>query len=275
MCFAIPLPYSTVVEGIVWLPGKGVVHAQSDGTVLELLAMPGQQVDPGSPLMRLEDPLLSGRVALLSIRIRELEHRLDKQDRGDQANARIVRQELQLARADFENAQIRERALVVKADSKGTLVIPGAKDLLGRFVRRGQRVAYVAQFEDPPIRVIVPEGSADLVRNKSQQIKVRFVEKPQIEYQAKIAREVPALSDTLPSAALSTMGGGKIALDPSNTQSNRTLEKLLQLDVFLTESQITSRVGSRVFVKFYHGKQPLAERLYRLSRQVFLKLFQI
>ncbi|MDN3720458.1 hypothetical protein QW131_17505 [Roseibium salinum] len=208
--FAIPLPYSTVVEGIVWLPGKGVVHAQSDGTVLELLAMPGQQVDPGSPLMRLEDPLLSGRVALLSIRIRELEHRLDKQDRGDQANARIVRQELQLARADFENAQIRERALVVKADSKGTLVIPGAKDLLGRFVRRGQRVAYVAQFEDPPIRVIVPEGSADLVRNKSQQIKVRFVEKNRkLNIRPKIAREVPALSDTLPSAALSTMGGGK------------------------------------------------------------------
>jgi putative peptide zinc metalloprotease protein len=273
--FAIPVPYSTVAEGVVWLPGKGVVHAQADGTVLELLAEPGQQVEAGTALMRLEDPLLSGRVTLLKLRIRELEHRLDKQDLGDQANALIVREELQLARADLLNAEIRERALVVKAESDGTLIVPGAKDLVGRFVRRGQKVAYIAQFLDPPIRVIVPENSADLVRNDSRKIDVRFIENPRVEYHARIAREVPALSDTLPSAALSTMGGGNIALDPSNVEANRTLEKLLQIDVLLAENQIASRVGSRVFVKFYHGNQPLAGRLYRMSRQVFLKLFKI
>lgn len=273
--FAVPLPHSTIVQGVVWLPGDGIVHASADGVVTKLLVRPGDNVSSGADLVELDDPLLSARAALLEIRIEELQYRLDRLDLSDLAQARIVREELQLTRADLKFAQERKAALVVRSQTSGTIVLPEADDLVGRFMRRGDIIAYVVRGKEPVIRVIVPESDADLVRNSTMRVSIRMAGDIAHEYTASVAREVPALSDILPSMALSTRGGGEISLDPSDANQKRALAKLLQLDLELRNSPYISRIGGRVYVRFYHGSQPLARRLYRSARQVFLRIFQI
>ena len=273
--FVVPLPFSTTVEGVVWLSGDGIVHSSSEGVVLELLAAPDTSVAAGTPLVRLEDPLLEAQTKLLTYRVKELELRLDKQDLSDLASAQIVREELRHARADLELAVERRDALVIRSKSDGRLILPDASDLVGRYVRRGDVVAYVARPDSPLIRVIVPEADADLVRSETRDVSVRFVGDISQVYAARIDREVPALTDTLPSFALSTEGGGQIALDPRDINQRRVLANLLHIDVRLIDNRELATIGSRVYVRFFHGAEPLASRLYRSARQVFLRTFHV
>jgi putative peptide zinc metalloprotease protein len=273
--FALPLPYSTTAEGVVWIPGGGVVHAGSEGVVSAVLATPDSFVAAGAPLVRLDDPLVTARLELMGLRVKELELRLGKQDMGDLANARIVREELRHARADYQLALARQEALTIRAASSGTLILPNASDLVGRYVRRGEVLAYVAQFDAPLIRVIVPEDDADLVRSETSDVSVRFAAAPSMVYAAEVEREIPALTATLPNNALSTAGGGQIALDPRDSNQRRVLANLLHIDIRLSESRETSSIGGRVYVRFFHGAEPLASRLYRSIRQIFLKTFQV
>ena len=88
-------------------------------------------------------------------------------------------------------------------------------------------------------------------------------------------REVPALTATLPSMALSTQGGGEISLDPNDRSGARALANLLHLELELAESRRVGVVGERVYVRFFHGTEPLFARLYRNLRQVFMKRFNV
>ena len=240
-----------------------------------VLATPDSFVAAGAPLVRLDDPLVTARLELMGLRVKELELRLGKQDMGDLANARIVREELRHARADYQLALARQEALTIRAASSGTLILPNASDLVGRYVRRGEVLAYVAQFDAPLIRVIVPEDDADLVRSETSDVSVRFAAAPSMVYAAEVEREIPALTATLPNNALSTAGGGQIALDPRDSNQRRVLANLLHIDIRLSESRETSSIGGRVYVRFFHGAEPLASRLYRSIRQIFLKTFQV
>ena len=272
--FAVPLPYSTTAQGVVWLPGEGIVHTKWDGVVVDVLATPGSKVARGAPLLRLDDPLLAARTQLLEIRVRELELRLDRQDLSNPAKARIVREELRLANADLELARERQQGLTVRSEEEGTFILPEAADLVGRFVRRGDVVAYVAHFQNPPIRVVVPETDADLVLSRTQAVSVVLTGEDEEIVQAEIVREVPALTNTLPNLALSTVGGGTIALDPTDAGRKRVLANLLHLDLRLAGDRYIPRIGSRVHVRFFHGFDPLANRLYRSARQIFLQVFE-
>lgn len=272
---AVPLPHATVVEGVVWLPGKGIVHAGADGVVVEIEAEPNGQVTPDAPLMVLEDPLLEARVALLAHRVSELESRLEKLHLSDLANAKIVSEELRLARGDLEFAKNLMDSLVVRSKAGGTFVVPEAADVIGRFVRRGDVLAYVVGPDKPLVRVIVPEDKADLVRNRTFDVTVRFAADMTRIVAAQVQREVPALSGALPSLALSTVGGGQIALDPRDPNQRTALASLLHLDLELKEIVPIAMVGARVYVRFFHGMEPVAERLYWSLRQVFLRTFRV
>ncbi len=59
MAFALPLPHRTLAPGVVWLPDEALVRPDSDGFIAQLLVADGQQVQAGTPLLRLRnEPLL-------------------------------------------------------------------------------------------------------------------------------------------------------------------------------------------------------------------------
>ncbi|MCF6125804.1 MULTISPECIES: peptidase M50 [Mesorhizobium] len=273
--FVIPLPYATAAQGVVWLPGDGVVNAGVDGVVAEIVATPGARIERGDPILRLEDPLLEARTVLLDLRVGELERRLEKLDVSEKVNAKVVAEELRLARADLVIARDRAEALTVRAQASGTLIVPSANDLEGKFVRRGETLAYVTRFDQPTLRAVIPEGDADLVRNHTEFVDVRFVEDPSVSHSAKIIREVPSLTATLPNAALSTVGGGQFSLDPTDHSQKRVLANLMHLELALANPSKVDRIGGRIYVRFFHGNVPLYERTYRWIRQVFLRVYKV
>ena len=273
--FSIPLPHATIAEGVVWVPGERIVHAEADGVVVELVALPGEEVAAGAPLVRLEDPMIDARARLLESHIEELERRAAVELVSDLAAKRILEEELRHARGDRDLTLARREDLTVRADAPGTVILPRADHLVGRFLRKGEVIGYVSDFRDPLIRVIVPEEEADLVRSRTTTLEVRYVSDPGTSIPAEVVREVPALTADLPSLALATDGGGQVALDPGAGGRRQALSKLMHLDLRLPEGTAHRTIGERVYVRFAHEDAPIAAQLYRSLRQVFLRQFDI
>jgi len=86
--------------------------------------------------------------------------------------------------------------------------------------------------------------------------------------------QVPAASDRLPSKALTEAGGGRFAADPRDSNQLRTLARTFQFDLELPPDAAHSNFGSRVLVRFDHGREPMAAQWYRRLRQLFLSRFE-
>jgi putative peptide zinc metalloprotease protein len=115
----VPLPYSTITEGIVWTPDEATIYARSNGVITGLAAQPNAEVTPGTELMYLEDSFLDAHVKVQEAQVRELELRYESSDMVDPAEARIVRERLQHAEADLDLARQRQRDLVVRSTTAG------------------------------------------------------------------------------------------------------------------------------------------------------------
>lgn len=270
----VPLPYNTVVEGVVLPPPEAYANASAEGVVEEVFVRAGQAVQAGDALMRIEDPLLASRRALSVARIDEIKRRLVAQALIEQTQLRILREELDAAEADLELTNTRIAEQVLRAGTAGQVILPVASDLQGRFVRRGDLVAVVATFENPVVRVLVPEDAADLVRRETLGVELRFASDLAAPHAARIVRAAPSLTRQLPSLALATEGGGGIALDPAQPHERmQAIAAYYQLDLALNAATPVAVYGDRAVVRFSHGETPLAGRLYRTATRVFLKYF--
>lgn len=274
LVFALPLPHATVAEGVIWVRGEAALHAGADGVVGALAAQPNAEVSPGAPILQLEDPALASRVRVLAARVTELEAHHAMRDLSDPVRARITLEELTLARADLDLARERLAQLTIRSRADGRLSLHRPDDLVGRYIRKGDLIGYVVRFEEPVIRVVVPESEADLVLQRTRGVELRTHSARGEARPARIERISPRLEESVPSPALTTQGGGRALLDP--TARDRTLGKYLQLDIVLDDGRMeTTRFGERVHVRFAHDEEPVASRFYRALRQVFLRHFHV
>ncbi len=92
---------------------------------------------------------------------------------------------------------------------------------------------------------------------------------------AVVRREVPAATDELPSLILAQQGGGEIAIDPRESERARAFQKFFVLDIDFPTDMGTVTVNGRVYVRFDHGYEPLANQWYRGLRQLFLARFNV
>jgi putative peptide zinc metalloprotease protein len=232
-------------------------------------------VTAGTPLIRLEDPGISGRVALIEAQRRELELRYEAVRFSDRVEANVLLEQVRNMDGVLASTKERRDGLVVKATDNGQFILPKAVDLPGRFLKQGDLIGYVVPDGTPQLRVIVPQGEVDLVRARTDAVEIRYADEIGAPVPAHITREVPAAQLDLPSLALSVQGGGTVAVQSSAGDKVRALEGLFVFDVRPERPQARLMLGSRVFVRFDHGREPLAWRWIRTVRQVFLSHFNV
>jgi putative peptide zinc metalloprotease protein len=275
LLLALPVPYATVANGVVWPPEEARLHAGTQGVISEILASPGSTVGKGEPLMRLEDLDLRAQLRALEAELEELDVRYSALRVSDLVKAKMVRERIDHVRSKRDLFDERTGQLLLRSPGNGEFVLPRAADLPGRFVHRGELLGYVMDLDAPTVRVIVTQADIDPVRRRTRSIEVRFADQVGAKIPARVMREVPASRDELPSMALSTVGGGEIVLDPGQTDRPKSIESLFQLDLGLLAPAGVKTIGGRVFVRFDHGREPLARRLYRQARRLFLSRFNI
>jgi len=268
----VPMPLMTRAEGVIWPPDGAHVRARADGFVLRVLVRSDDFVREGEALILTRDPSLEARVAVLEAELRELHARHYQQQRDDLVRAQLTEEEIATAQATLARARERIGDIVIRSPLAGRFVAPGSPvDLPGRFVRQGDLLGYVLDDSVRSARIVVAQSDIALVRERTRGIRVRLSSRLSEEQTTTIRRAVPAATHRLPSAALGTLGGGAIAVDPSDPEGLQTLARVFQLDVDLPPDVASPRVGERVYVRFDHGAEPVAARLYRSLRRLFLR----
>jgi putative peptide zinc metalloprotease protein len=270
---AVPVPMHTNTEGTIWLPKESYVRARAEGFVQRLLREPGERVNAGDALVASTDPFLDIEIRLRELRIRELEARHQSEQFADRVQAEITRKELEEARSRLESDLDRSSRLQSVSETDGVFAAPRAADLPGRFFKRGEIIGYVLPEKARIIRVVVTQADIDLVRQRLRRIFVKLADAPETTLHAISMREVPAAGDELPSLALSTAGGGTIAVDPRDPNGLRTLSRIFQLDIALDDDLVVPAFGARTYVRFEHDWEPVAIQAYRKIRQLFLSYF--
>jgi putative peptide zinc metalloprotease protein len=275
LLLVVPWPLRTRAEGVVWLPDDAVVRSPAQGFVTRTAAVPGARVQPGDLLLEIEDLALETEAAVLEARVRELAARYRSQQERDWQASRVTLEALRYARRDLERSRERLAELEVRSALAGTFVLPRAADLPGRFVQKGDRLASVVDLDTIRVRAVVPQGDIDLVRRRTTDVRVRLAENLAETHLAQIRRIVPAASDRLPSAALSSLGGGEVPLDPTGGAGYRAAESHFEVVLELPAELPLVNAGGRVYVRFDHGTEPLGFQLYRRVRQLFLSRFHV
>jgi putative peptide zinc metalloprotease protein len=274
LLFMLPAPLATLAEGVIAPPEGAELRAGHEGTITRLLAQPDTRVERDQPLIETEDPFLKARTQNLAARLRELSIRRQVlQAEQKQVEVNILDEELQVVQADLERTREQAASLLLRSPAEGVFMVDLPDDLPGRFVRRGDLLGYVADLGEPTVRVAVPQADIGLVKHQTRSVSVRLAEQLVSPVAATVIRQIPAAVERLPSAALGPMGGGPFAVDPEDSSGTRAMEGVFEVELALPVP--VERLGTRVYVRFDHGSEPLARQWYRRLRQLFLRKFNV
>jgi len=270
----IPMPFRTQTEGVVWLPEQAIVRAGSDGFLLRWLVKPGSVVRKGDALAECIDPTLDAQRRVSEAKVAELKARFNALFVEDKVGAEVAREELQREQVALTRLQERTDHLVVHSLSSGHFLVPQSSDMAGRFYRQGALLGYVTEHARPQVKVVLQQGEIDVVRMATRRVELRRAYSVNEVVQGQLVHQTPAGAVQLPSRALTTEGGGLIAVDPKDAQGLTALTHHFQVDIDLAPDGL-ALYGGRVHVRFEHVPEPLGVQWYRRWRPVFLSHFHV
>jgi len=271
LMFQAPFPLRTTTEGIVWAPAEAEVRAGANAIVQRLVAAPNSAVAKGDVLMETVDPTLATRVEVLAADLRAARVRYHVARSENQVAAENLYEEIMTIETDLALAQERLDSLIIRSPATGVFLLDQPKDLVGRYLRHGDLVGFVADLSRGTVRVAVTQADIGLIRFDTTNVEVRFADQLGTMVPARISWESPAATYRIPSSALGTQGGGPLAVDPGDKKGTRTLEKVFHIE--LTVNEPVERLGGRAYVRFDHGSEPLGWQWYRRLRQLLLRQF--
>lgn len=278
----LPVPLSTIVEGVVWANQDSRVRMNSQGFVTEMLVKDGDSVEAGQIIAVCENYELRAKHARLLAQLEEFRAQYQAVTAlglDTRVQVGLVNEQIQATMAKLGQVESQIEGLNIRTMVAGTYVAAQLASPLGHFIQRGDMLGFVVKPQAATVRVLVPLDRISLVRQNTHSVTVRTVDNLASEISAKVSREVPRASQDIPSAALAYEGGGAIAVNPGQTSSDGSgpvaFDSWYQLDleVALNEDQVG--LGERVYARFRHGNEMLGAQLYRTARQVFLSKFGV
>jgi putative peptide zinc metalloprotease protein len=268
--FLIPLPLTTLAQGVVWMPEHSYVRAGNTGFIQDILVNDGDFVNRGDALIVTSDPLVASQLKLLESQKKELMAQYDALVQQDIVESEITMEEVHLLDSKIQRLQEQISEMTITSPVDGVFIIPESKDLQGHYLKQGDSIAYVIDFNDVSVRAVVPQNAIGLVRKRTLDVELRLKSKLDQALTSAVEREIPAATYRLPSKALAQEGGGNIQTDPFDKDGVKTKDQYFQFEVALPDAIDSQHIGQRVYVRFNHGYEPMGWQWYRSLEELFL-----
>jgi putative peptide zinc metalloprotease protein len=188
----------------------------------------------------------------------------------DIVESEIALEEINMLDGKIQRLKEQISEMTITSPVDGVFIIAESKDLHGHYLKQGDPIAYVIDYNDVSVRAVVPQNSIGMVRKKTLDVEIRLEGMMQERIPSSIEREIPAATYRLPSKALGQDGGGKIQTDPFDEEGVRTKDQYFQFDLAFPDSGGSQHIGKRVYIRFTHGYEPLAWQWYRSFEELFL-----
>ena len=118
---AVPMPFATVAQGVVWIPEQAQLRAGTDGFIVSLQARHGERVEAGQVLATLEDHRLQVEGQRLESALEGLDADLYEVMVRDPVKAHNVEADIERTRAELARIQERQALLSLRAGVSGSL----------------------------------------------------------------------------------------------------------------------------------------------------------
>lgn len=266
----LPLPHADITRGVIWLPDEAIVRAESGCEITEASTGPGQAVLAGQVLFHCLDPELALRERELVARIDELNARLAGLLIDNSPENTRLKSERTNNRSTLDDVRKRMAAERRVSTVDGIFDAMGTEDLEGRVIARGEIVGYVVPPIQRTVRVALNESVAGKLDDDLQRIELRVghgIEGTKI-HDSRILTRTPRASREVPSAALSTLGGGEHRADPSGNGLT-VMESVFDVELDWPEDAAVVPVGAHVDVRFVHAPAPIGGRMLDALRRAF------
>lgn len=267
----IPLRYSTYSEGVVSLPENALIRAGADGIVTRVELADGEPVENDAVILQLENMELEARRDTLLAQLEETRARQQEVFLQDRSQADIFKIKVSTIKADIRDIQEQLDSLKVVSATAGVLSLPMASDLLGRYVKRGEVIGYVAGASQVSALVAIPQLDIDAVRRNMKSIEVRFSSRPAETFIAEFLRELPQGTDRLPNRKLGSGAGGQVAVDTRDATGRQSMSNIFLVEIALPLEISGRYLGQRIYVRFVHQSESLGNRLLRRVNQLMLQ----
>jgi putative peptide zinc metalloprotease protein len=292
--FFVPLPFSVKCNFEIQPRGGQQVYVQMPGQIKEVAYRPGDQVQPGDVLMKLENPELELQLLDLEGRYRQAEEAYrvlydTRYNDGSAINQLDAAREMRdSARKQWEEKVREAQQLTITAPTAGTIIPPPAKSdkislSQGRLPtwegtpfderNRGALILptdLICQIGDPhqmDAVLIVDQAYIDLV-HEGQSVRVLLEAYTHKAHDTKI-EEIATTEVKNISRGMSTQQQGRQETKPDATGQFRPLNTSYQARAQLSDLPGDMQAGMQGQARIYTGWQPLAKRFYRYCAKTF------
>lgn len=273
------------LSGPAWLSAPAVVQlaegsrirVKASGFVSKILIHDGQVVEPGQPLIQLENPELENKVYQLELEIQkcEIRSRLHRQS-GEWAEQEADENELDGLQRQLAERKLELQGLTVCATDRGQIIQPHLHRKIGTWVQQGELLLTLHNDNKELKASVSQDDLPSLKENFQQTVAVKLTGQPRAN--AQFTRLVPNASHLLIADSLGRPNGGPLEVVPGNyseAQNDNVAWRLTQPRFVATlkfENRIQNMpLGQTGQIYFRSVKQSLGSYLFLSARQWFRK----
>ena len=290
----IPLPYSVKAACEVQPRELVQIFASTPGTLLEVLVKPGDKVEAGTVLARLDNPEME--IELLRLKGQRDEaknaleglYRLRFTDSTAVDQIEAAEQVLQAAERQYSERLEESKRLTITAPVAGVVIpapsrpakagreegrlktwtgTPLSERNVGALFTPTDLLCVIGDTSNLEAVMVIDQSYIDLVR-KDQQVSVLLESHTYEAFDSQVEK-IAATELKVASAGSSSKGGGRLDTYTDALGMARPLHTSYQATAPLGNSLGNVQVGQQGQARIYTGWQPLGKRLYRFLAKTF------
>lgn len=265
------------VEGVVEPVDMAIVHAESDGFIVDYLAT-GQSVSPETdPLIKSVNYKLQAEKKTLQAELVALEAKQRLAITQEVTAAQIFAEQIAALNEKITRVDHEISSLQLQSPLTGTWVSPEIDKAKGIYLNRGDQIGFVANLDNVIIRATAGQLlAAILVEQAHKTLEIRVKGRPDVLLTGEIEKIFPAGQEVLPSEALGYAVGGVMPTQSQDPYGRKTAEKFFEVRIKSdSDSSIRLLTGQRVVARIQLRSKPLAFQWWLSLRQLFQRRFHI
>lgn len=278
---AVPLPDSRVLDGVVEARRNTPLFSESGGIVRRVAVVHGQRVQAGELLLELENPELAAELAGIEAQLVQAEAQEAKALAEGGIDLAPVRERLRALDALKASVVRQTAALSMHAPHAGVWVDAETAYRSTSWVGRGAELGRVVDDASHVfLGVIRQEAASALFDLRTEGTRVRIEGERDVQHKAARVSLVPHSQKTLPSAALSAVAGGEVAVAAADPSGKQAAEPFFLLRAELQADTLRGiadpvRHGRAGWIRIRLPPRPLATQGWRAANQYFQRRYKL
>ena len=278
----VPMPDRVRVKGVLQATQSRELYSDSGGGLVELLARPGQWVQAGQALARLDNPEL--RYEILSVR-KQREQLLVQELQAittDIANIEALERQREAIDQKITELLRQQQALTLLAPIEGIWSASELDASRGQWIARGGSLGTLVDEREWRFVAVLPQINTHLFEAGVLGTEIRIEGQQELNLIATKTEVMPFEQGQLPSPALGMAGGGEIAVQTSDSKGLDAAEPFFRIHAQLP---ISRQSASEEDLRRLHGRigtmritlpdSPLLLQWERSLRQYLQRKFRV